>query len=426
MKEQVILHVEHISKRYILGQIGGTTLRNELQCFSARIHRREDPTKKIGARNYQKGDVFCALDDISFDVKAGERVGIIGRNGAGKSTLLKLISRITAPTSGIIGLNGRVASMLEVGTGFHPELTGRENIYMNGAILGMSKREIDRKIEDIIEFSECRQFIDTPVKRYSSGMYVKLAFSVAAHLDSEIIIMDEVLAVGDMAFQKKCLDKMSDVSQSQGRTILYVSHNMNTIRQLCSRCIVLDHGKLIFDGEVEEAISRYMDAGGLSFEKKIDLSSASRLGGISRRVLFSSAEINRENNIYTCDEPLDISFSLESESLQDDIRLMMILFYQDGTRIGKTESENFSVQPGINEIHVLVPNEDLADGQYYYEISILQRNRSFAREKCDCIPNMIPFTIYNTEVFGIKGERWQTSYYGHIMMKPIQIVLRKK
>ena len=424
--EEIIIHVDHISKQYLLGQIGGTTLRDELQRLSARIHRREDPTKKIEARTYNKGDTFLALDDVSFDVKPGERVGIIGRNGAGKSTLLKLISRITAPTSGIIGLNGRVASMLEVGTGFHPELTGRENIYMNGAILGMSKREIDRKIEDIIEFSECRQFIDTPVKRYSSGMYVKLAFSVAAHLDSEIIIMDEVLAVGDMAFQKKCLDKMSDVSQSQGRTILYVSHNMNTIRQLCSRCIVLDHGKLIFDGEVEEAISRYMDAGGLSFEKKIDLSSASRLGGISRRVLFSSAEINRENNIYTCDEPLDISFSLESESLQDDIRLMMILFYQDGTRIGKTESENFSVQPGINELHVLVPNEDLADGQYYYEISILQRNRSFAREKCDCIPNMIPFTIYNTEVFGIKGERWQTSYYGHIMMKPIQIVLRKK
>ena len=424
--EEIIIHVDHISKQYLLGQIGGTTLRDELQRLSARIHRREDPTKKIEARTYNKGDTFLALDDVSFDVKPGERVGIIGRNGAGKSTLLKLISRITAPTSGIIGLNGRVASMLEVGTGFHPELTGRENIFMNGAILGMSKREINRKIENIIEFSECRQFIDTPVKRYSSGMYVKLAFSVAAHLDSEIIIMDEVLAVGDMAFQKKCLDKMSDVSQSQGRTILYVSHNMNTIRQLCSRCIVLDHGKLIFDGEVEEAISRYMDAGGLSFEKKIDLSSASRLGGISRRVLFSSAEINRENNIYTCDEPLDISFSLESESLQDDIRLMMILFYQDGTRIGKTESENFSVQPGINEIHVLVPNEDLADGQYYYEISILQRNRSFAREKCDCIPNMIPFTIYNTEVFGIKGERWQTSYYGHIMMKPIQIVLRKK
>lgn len=421
MKEQAMIHVEHISKRYILGQIGGTTLRDELQRFSARIHSREDPTEKIGARDYQKGDAFYALDDISFDVKAGERLGIIGRNGAGKSTLLKLISRITAPTSGMIGLNGRVASMLEVGTGFHPELTGRENIYMNGAILGMTKREIGAKIENIIDFSECRQFIDTPVKRYSSGMYVKLAFSVAAHLDSEIMIMDEVLAVGDMAFQKKCIEKMSDVSQAQGRTILYVSHNMNTIRQLCNRCIVMDHGKLIFDGAVEEAISQYMDAGGLPFEKRIDLSSVSRLGGISRRVLFSSAEINRDNNIYNNGEPLDITFFLESDSPQDDIRLMMILFYHDGTRIGKTESENFSVHKGDNKIGIQVPCEGLADGSYYFEISILQRDRAYSREKCDCIPNVLPFSIFNTEVFGIKGEKWKSNYWGHVMLKPIRI-----
>ena len=421
-----IISVSHIVKQYRLGQIGGTTLRDELQRFSARLHHREDPTRRIGAQEYKAGETFLALDDVSFDVKPGERVGIIGRNGAGKSTLLKLISRITAPTSGQIGLNGRVASMLEVGTGFHPELTGRENIYMNGAILGMSKREIDRKIEDIIEFSECRQFIDTPVKRYSSGMYVKLAFSVAAHLDSEIMIMDEVLAVGDMAFQKKCLDKMDDVSQSQGRTILYVSHNMNTIRQLCNRCIVLDRGKLIFDGEVEEAISHYMDAGNLSFQKRIDLTSASRHIRISRKVLFSSVEINRANNVYSKEEPLDLTFFLDTETAQDNIRLMMILFYQDGTRIGKTESESFSLHPGINEIHASVPNESLADGQYYYEINIIQRDRSFAREKCDCIPNMIPFTICNTEVFGIKGEPWHNIYDGHIVMKPIQIVRNSK
>ena len=421
MKEQEMILVEHISKKYILGQIGGTTLRNELQRFSARIHHREDPTKKIGAREYKKGDAFLALDDVSFDVKTGERVGIIGRNGAGKSTLLKLISRVTAPSGGIIGLNGRVASMLEVGTGFHPELTGRENIYMNGAILGMSKREIDRKIEDIIDFSECRQFIDTPVKRYSSGMYVKLAFSVAAHLDSEIMIMDEVLAVGDMAFQKKCLDKMSNVSKSQGRTILYVSHNMNTIRQLCDRCIVLDHGKLIYDGEVEEAVGRYMDAGGMTFEKVIDLTSASRLKGISGKVLFRNAVIDKEKNIYAADETLDITYSIDANDEYDGIRFMMILFYQDGTRIGKTETENFTVHKGINEIPVSVSLEGLADGQYYFEISILQRSRSFAREKCDCIPNVIPFTIYNTEVFGVKGERWQSRDWGHIMIKPIEL-----
>lgn len=417
--QELMIAVSHIVKQYRLGQIGGTTLRDELQRFGARIRHREDPTKRIGAREYQTGETFLALDDVSFEVKSGERVGIIGRNGAGKSTLLKLISRVTAPTSGWIGLNGRVASMLEVGTGFHGELTGRENIYMNGAILGMSKREIDRKMEDIIEFSECRQFIDTPVKRYSSGMYVKLAFSVAAHLDSEIMIMDEVLAVGDMAFQKKCLDKMSDVSKAQGRTILYVSHNMNTIRQLCDRCIVLDHGRLIFDGDVEEAISRYMDAGSLSFEKEVDFASASRLPGTSGKIVFEKAVIDRESNIYTAGESFDMTCFIDANDQYDGIRFMMILFYQDGTRVGKSESENFHVHKGINEVRVSLPLNGLADGQYYFEISILQRNRSFAREKCDCIPNVLPFVIYNTEVFGVKGERWQSNYWGHIMLKPI-------
>ena len=254
--EEEILKIEHISKQYRLGMIGGTTLRDELQRRHAKRKGLEDPTRKIDDISPDRiGESFLALDDVSFSVRQGDRIGIIGHNGAGKSTLLKLICRITAPSAGTIEMNGRIASMLEVGTGFHPELSGRENIYMNGAILGMSKAEIDRKIEDIIDFSECRQFIDTPVKRYSSGMYVKLAFSVAAHLDSEIMIMDEVLAVGDMAFQRKCIGKMSQISKSEGRTILYVSHNMNTIRQLCNRCVVLDHGHLIFDGDVEEAIA---------------------------------------------------------------------------------------------------------------------------------------------------------------------------
>ena len=256
--DEIMLKVENVSKIYKLGEIGGTTLRDELQRAWAKIRKKEDPTKKIGAKNYNKGEKFKALDNISFEVKKGERIGIIGHNGAGKSTLLKLISRVTGPTEGKIYLNGRVASMLEVGTGFHPELTGRENVYMNGAILGMTKREIDAKMEDIIEFSEVRQFIDTPVKRYSSGMYVKLAFSVAAHLNSEIMIMDEVLAVGDMAFQKKCLTKMSSISNEQDKTILYVSHNMETIRQLCTRVLVLNRGQVVFFGDVEEGINTYL------------------------------------------------------------------------------------------------------------------------------------------------------------------------
>lgn len=206
MDNELVLKVDNIKKRYRLGVIGGGTLQGDIQSWWARIRGKEDPNLKIGSDTNTKRGSFMALDGISFEVKKGERLGIIGGNGAGKSTTLKLLSRVTAPTEGTIYINGRISSMLEVGTGFHPELTGRENVYLNGAILGMSKEEVDKKIEDIIDFSECRQFIDTPVKRYSSGMYVKLAFSVAAHLDSEILIMDEVLAVGDMNFQKKMFE----------------------------------------------------------------------------------------------------------------------------------------------------------------------------------------------------------------------------
>ena len=205
---------------------------------------KEDPNQRIGAKQYTKDDTFLALDGVNLEVNRGERIGIIGANGAGKSTLLKVLCRITSPTDGRVRFRGRIASMLEVGTGFHAELTGRENIYLNGAILGMTKKEVASKIDSIIEFSECKKFIDTPVKRYSSGMFVKLAFAVAAHLDAEIMIMDEVLAVGDMHFQKKCIGKMRDLATEEDRTVLYVSHNMNTIRDLCDRCIVLDHGKI--------------------------------------------------------------------------------------------------------------------------------------------------------------------------------------
>ena len=257
--KKVAIQIQGLKKEYRLGVISGGTLQRDIQSWWARLCKKEDPNSKVGSKNYGKNEKFTALGGIDLTVYKGERLGIIGKNGAGKSTLLKIISRITSPTEGTVGINGRVSSMLEVGTGFHGELTGRENIYLNGAILGMSRAEVDSKIDRIIEFSEIGQFIDTPVKRYSSGMYVKLAFSVAAHLDSEIMIMDEVLAVGDIAFQKKCLDKMGDVSREENRTILYVSHNMETIRRLCDRCIVLEKGKIIFDGDVEKAIKIYSE-----------------------------------------------------------------------------------------------------------------------------------------------------------------------
>lgn len=256
----VAIQLSGVKKMYKLGQIGGGTLQADLQSWWARVRGKEDPNTIVGTDQRLVGKTFMALNGVDLTIYQGEAVGIIGSNGAGKSTMLKLLSRVTAPTEGDIDIYGRIASMLEVGTGFNTEMTGRENVYLNGAILGMTRAEIDAKMEQIIAFSEVRDFIDTPVKRYSSGMYVKLAFSVAAHLDSEIMIMDEVLAVGDMAFQKKCLGKMREAAKQEGRTVLYVSHNMNTIRQLCDRCIVLDQGRVIFDGDVEEAIQIYMKA----------------------------------------------------------------------------------------------------------------------------------------------------------------------
>lgn len=272
----IAIKIEDVKKQYRLGAIGGGTLSADLESWWAKKHGKEDPNVKIGVDQKKLGETFYALNGINLEVKKGETLGIIGANGAGKSTLLKILSRVTAPTEGRIGINGRITSMLEVGTGFHPELTGRENIYMNGTILGMTKKEIDSKIDDIIEFSECRQFIDTPVKRYSSGMYVKLGFSVASYLESEIMIMDEVLAVGDVKFQQKCLNSMLHSSKCDNRTILYVSHNMATIKQLCDRCIVLNKGKIVFNGDTSEAINVYLGRDIYENKKYIDLSQVQR------------------------------------------------------------------------------------------------------------------------------------------------------
>lgn len=258
-----VIKVENLSKAYQLGNYGTGTISRDLERTWARIRGKEDPFLKIGEVNNRvtKGDsdVIWSLKDINFEVEQGDAVGIIGRNGAGKSTLLKILSRVTSPTTGSVKIKGRIASLLEVGTGFHPELSGRENIYLNGAILGMRKAEIKRKFDEIVDFAGVERYIDTPVKRYSSGMYVRLAFAVAAHLESEILIIDEVLAVGDAEFQKKCLGKMGDISKGEGRTVLFVSHNMDSIRSLCNTGIILKNGLVDFNGDINPAISRYME-----------------------------------------------------------------------------------------------------------------------------------------------------------------------
>jgi lipopolysaccharide transport system ATP-binding protein len=253
-----VIRVEHLTKAYRLGVINHGTLRHDLESWWARLCGKDDPHATLGSGHHSDGTgTFLALDDVSFDVHRGETLGIIGRNGAGKSTLLKILSRITDPTSGSLKLKGRVASLLEVGTGFHPELTGRENVFLNGAVLGMTKAEIARRFDEIVAFSGVEKFIDTPVKRYSSGMYVRLAFGVAAHLEPEILIVDEVLAVGDADFQKKCLGKMEEAGKG-GRTVLFVSHNMGAIKNLCSKVLLIENGKLITSGSPDSVISSYL------------------------------------------------------------------------------------------------------------------------------------------------------------------------
>ncbi len=254
---ETVISVRNLSKEYRLGVIGHGTLYRDLQSWWARIRGLEDPNATLFGKDRKHGDRFLALRDIDFQVSAGQRLAIIGANGAGKSTLLKILSRVTTPTSGSIRIKGRVASLLEVGTGFHPELTGRENIYLNAAILGMNRKEASRRFDEIVAFAGVQDFVDTPVKRYSSGMHVRLGFAVAAHLDPDILIVDEVLAVGDAAFQKKCLGKLNDVSQS-GRTVIFVSHNMDAVAELCNTCIWLDQGAVVDTGTPVEMIERYL------------------------------------------------------------------------------------------------------------------------------------------------------------------------
>lgn len=260
----VVIKLEDLSKLYRLGVISTGLLTNDIHRIWNKITGKESDNQKIGEVNDRlvnnKSNYVWALKDVNFEVKKGEIIGIIGRNGAGKSTMLKILSRVTTPTTGRILLKGKVSSLLEVGTGFHQELTGRENIYLNGSILGMTKREITNKFDDIAEFSGIGNYIDTPVKRYSSGMYVRLAFAVAAHLDPDILVLDEVLAVGDANFQKKCLGKIHEVSDEEGKTVLFVSHNMSAIKNLCTRGIIIEQGKILYDGDVDTAVSKYLAA----------------------------------------------------------------------------------------------------------------------------------------------------------------------
>ena len=425
ISDELMLKIENVSKVYKLGEIGGTTLRDELQRLKAKILKKEDPTKKIGAKNYNKGEKFKALDNISFEVKKGERIGIIGHNGAGKSTLLKLISRVTGPTEGSIYLNGRVASMLEVGTGFHPELTGRENIYMNGAILGMTKKEIDAKMEDIIEFSEVRQFIDTPVKRYSSGMYVKLAFSVAAHLDSELMIMDEVLAVGDVTFQNKCLQKMKDVSEEEGRTILYVSHNMNTVLQLCNRVIVLEKGNIIYDGNVENGIKKYL------LKEKESLSTYYNFDKFRRPSFLTKTSLIESIELLDIKEPLfekgkSINFELRYKCFKTTKNtIVRMIIKTTGLKAIATllsDPVDFVETTFIHSVFGNIDTRFLTPDDYVVFLALIQIDKSGNTILIDTITNAFYFTVVEGKNDIINFSQWDNNYSGNISYKGINIL----
>ncbi len=336
----IVISVENLSKQYRLGAITHRTFQRDLQAWWARIRGKEDPNLPVDGGRRKKLEQFAdengiihALKDVSFEVRQGEVLGIIGKNGAGKSTLLKILSRVTAPTSGSVKIKGRVGSLLEVGTGFHPELTGRENIYMNGAILGMKKWEIDRKLDEIIDFSGVEQFIDTPVKRYSSGMYVRLAFAVAAHLEPEILLVDEVLAVGDAEFQKKCLGKMDDVSKKEGRTVLFVSHNMATVRNLCDRCILLEDGRIAIEASTEKAIEHYLHLNNANVFN--DLGETARRAG-TQDVVFTSFHIDSKGKT-----------GVSSVFTGDDVEFVFVLKNRSEKR--KTVDLGFSLHGALEE-----------------------------------------------------------------------------
>ncbi len=414
---EIAIQLSGVKKRYKLGQIGGGTLTADLQSWWAKIRGKDDPNVPVDMDQRLIGQTFMALNGVDLTVYKGEALGIIGGNGAGKSTMLKLLCRVTAPTEGEIDIYGRIASMLEVGTGFNGEMTGRENIYMNGAILGMTKAEIDAKMEDIIEFSEVRDFIDTPVKRYSSGMFVKLAFSVAAHLDSEIMIMDEVLAVGDVNFQQKCLKKMRDVAQLEGRTVLYVSHNMSTIRQLCDRCIVLDKGKCIFDGDVEGAIEVYSKGNMLAIQNEYDVSKIKRLDGITESCHLNRVRLNVET--METRKVLGLTLGYTSQCRIENAMLRMVLFNTRGTTLGAAYSQGFTLKEGDNQIDLEFDVRHLSPGEYLMDLITISYDGS-SQVRHDIVVRACAFTVEEGEL--LYNMKWNTNGWGNICFEEIRVV----
>ena len=413
MRKETVIKVENISKQYRLGQVGTGTLSHDLKRWWALTRGKEDPYLKIGMENdrTQKAtsEYAWAIKDVSFDVQKGDTLGIIGRNGAGKSTMLKLLSKVTAPSLGKMKIKGRIASLLEVGTGFHPELTGRENIYLNGAILGMTKKEIARKFDEIVQFAGVELYIDTPVKRYSSGMYVRLAFGVAAHLEPEILIVDEVLAVGDAEFQKKCLGKMNDVA-SDGRTIIFVSHNMQAVQSLCKTALYLKSGQVADFGHTDKVVANYLSR---EVKNRLQVSWSNSLEAPGNDIIkMISAEIlpfNNDNSpIITVATHLDIRFRFTLLKPME-IQLSMHLNTSTGSCIFNTTTDSKELKVGDHEGVLRIPGRFLNDDIYIIDLFFVKETSSLV------------FTYKDLLTFEVADEvrtgNWFGKWYGIIRPK---------
>lgn len=402
---QPIIKVQNLSKRYRLGlkEQQADTLVGQFKNILTAPFRNYKRLRELSKFGQEDASVFWALKDINFEVQQGEVLGIIGKNGAGKSTLLKILSQITEPTSGRIEIHGRVASLLEVGTGFHPELSGRENIYMNGTILGMTRREIDSKLDEIIDFSGVEKFIDTPVKFYSSGMKVRLGFSVAAHLDPEILIIDEVLAVGDYEFQQKCLGKMEDVSKNQGRTVLLVSHNMGAISSICSSGLLIDKGELSYMGKTKNALSIYLK------NQSIFLADSFKNDNIHllKFDIYSNSQSNQLNNI-PHDEDFILELKFDSKISRKNVIIALLLKDINDYRISTIHLKPFNISIGINQIKVKISGGFLTPNTYKWLINIHDEYDSFFS-----FDNINQFKIYDN---GSQFYKWENVDYGKIFL----------
>ena len=404
MEDDVILKVENLSKQYRLGLVGTRTISHDLNRFLARIRGKDDPYLKIGESNDRstKGtsEYVWALKDINFEVKRGEVLGIIGKNGAGKSTLLKILSKVTGPSTGAIKSKGRIASLLEVGTGFHPEMTGKENIFLNGAILGMTKKEISSKLDEIIDFSGCERYIDTPVKRYSSGMKVRLAFAVAAFLEPDILVVDEVLAVGDAEFQKKAIGKMQDISSQGGRTVLFVSHDMGAIQSLCSRLLVLGIGKIDYYGEVKKGIDSYLNCYNILFDSNgfVDLEKPKNTTCFVKSMSLLNKDSQITNSIFMGDL-LTLSFDVECKSRIEDFEISVFISLSNGEKISaikSTEQLNSKLKSSTNfNLKIKINNMNLMPNDYFLTIAYALDGVNIIRYE-DCVGfKVLPNSISN-------------------------------